>query len=192
MSAALFAESEPLASSAGQPASMPPSRSDPRTPARLVNCRGRVSGGHRAGSTVMLPALGNPCSPPAARRAHTLPMEQRALAALPSARGLLQHVAVRDIIANTAPTMGPVSTAPLAPSKAHSPLLSSSHRPSVPGHRSSGAGGSTLDCKAPCFWMGMSGSWVAGAGTGLQPLHTSLCKGSLSLLGTFLLPTGMG
>lgn len=76
-------------------------------------------------------------------------MGKRALAALLSARGLPRHAAVHDIIAKTAPTMGPASAAPLPPSEVHSPLLSSSRRPS-------GAGlGSGRDAAAPaCLCRG--------------------------------------
>ena len=149
MSAALFAASEPLASSTGQPASTPPPCSDPETPAQLVNRRGRAPSGHGAGGTVTLPTLVKPPRPTCGSPHPLLPMEKRALAALPSAQGLPRHAAVHDIIAKTTPTMGPVSAAPLAPSKAHSLLLSSSHHPS-------GAGpGSSRDTAAPaCLCRG--------------------------------------
>ena len=98
---------------------------------------------------VTLPTLVKPPRPTCGSPHPLLPMEKRALAALPSAQGLPRHAAVHDIIAKTTPTMGPVSAAPLAPSKAHSPLLSSSHRPS-------GAGpGSSRDTVAPaCLCRG--------------------------------------
>lgn len=113
------------------------------------------------------------------------------------ARGLPRHAAVHDIIAKTAPTMGPVRAAPLAPSEAHSPLLSSSHRPygagagpgssrdtassargKRPGRRSSALSSATQGAElqpprsAAAFWRRTE--WKPG-GRGRNGLATPAC-----------------
>lgn len=109
MSAALFAASQPLASSAGQPASTPPPRSDPETPARPSAWRPR---GRSHPNISPLPTCGSPRTHlPTHRRG-----EKRGSGRPPErAGGLPRHAAAHDIIAKTTPTMGPVSGAPPPP-----------------------------------------------------------------------------